>query len=45
MQLTPAFDPKTFLAKVAEGQTISKYQDQQVIFAQGDPADPIFYCF
>jgi CRP/FNR family transcriptional regulator, cyclic AMP receptor protein len=43
MQLIPAFDPKTFLAKVAEGQTISKYQDQQVIFAQGDSADAVFY--
>jgi len=43
MQPIPAFDPKTFLAKVAEGQTIRKYQDQQVIFAQGDPADGVFY--
>ena len=43
MQPIPAFDPKTFLAKVVEGQTIRKYQDQQVIFAQGDAADAVFY--
>ncbi len=40
---TPAFDPKAFLAKAAEGQTVLKYQSHQTIFAQGDAADAVFY--
>ena len=40
---TPAFDPKVFLAKAAEGQTVLKYQSHQTIFAQGDAADAVFY--
>lgn len=43
MQRISAFDPKVFLARAAEGQTVTKYQNQQVIFAQGDPADAVFY--
>ncbi|MBK5197269.1 MAG: Crp/Fnr family transcriptional regulator [Methyloceanibacter sp.] len=42
-QLTPDFDPKAFLAEAAEGQTIAKYQNHQVIFTQGDRADAVFY--
>jgi CRP/FNR family transcriptional regulator, cyclic AMP receptor protein len=38
-----AFDPQTFLAKVADGQSITTYVDRQSMFAQGDPADAIFY--
>jgi CRP/FNR family transcriptional regulator, cyclic AMP receptor protein len=38
-----AFDPKTFLAKVGEGKTISKYRNDQVIFSQGQVADAVFY--
>jgi CRP/FNR family cyclic AMP-dependent transcriptional regulator len=37
------FNPKVFLAKVGTGKTISKYQKDQPIFAQGDAADTIFY--
>ncbi len=37
------FDPKVFLAKVGEGRTLADYQENQVVFAQGDPADAIFY--
>lgn len=37
------FDPKAFLAKANGGKTISKYRKNQVVFAQGDPADAVFY--
>src|SRR5271169_6122995 len=37
------FDPKEFLAKVGEGKTIVRYRKDQVVFAQGDPADTIYY--
>jgi CRP/FNR family transcriptional regulator, cyclic AMP receptor protein len=39
----PPFDPKSFLAKVGEGRTISRYRKDQIIFSQGDPADAVFY--
>jgi CRP/FNR family cyclic AMP-dependent transcriptional regulator len=38
-----AFDPKAFLAKVGEGKTIVEYAKDQVVFAQGDVADTIYY--
>ena len=38
-----SFDPKTFLAKVGEGKTISKYRKDQVVFSQGQAADAVFY--
>jgi CRP/FNR family cyclic AMP-dependent transcriptional regulator len=38
-----AFDPKAFLAKVGEGKTIVEYLKDQVVFAQGDAADTIYY--
>ena len=37
------FDPQDFLAGVADGQSITKYTDRQSIFAQGDPAELLFY--
>jgi CRP/FNR family cyclic AMP-dependent transcriptional regulator len=37
------FNPKVFLAKVGTGKTISKYRKDQIIYAQGDIADTIFY--
>jgi CRP/FNR family cyclic AMP-dependent transcriptional regulator len=37
------FDPKVFLAKVGEGKTIVEYLKDQVVFAQGDVADTIYY--
>ena len=39
----PAFDPKDFLAKVGGGRTIAKYRKNNKIFAQGDPAEAVFY--
>jgi CRP-like cAMP-binding protein len=38
-----SFDPQTFLEKVGEGKTISKFQKDQIIFSQGDSADVVFY--
>jgi len=38
-----AFDPKVFLAKVGDGKTILEYSKGQVVFAQGDAADTVFY--
>ena len=38
-----AFDPKEFLAKVGEGKTILEFRKGQVVFAQGDAADTIYY--
>ena len=43
MQSTPHFDPKLFLGKTADGQSLATYQKQQVVFAQGEPADALFY--
>ena len=37
------FDPKVFLAKVGEGKTIFEYRKDQIVFAQGDIADTVFY--
>ena len=38
-----AFDPKVFLATVNGGRTISNYKKDKIIFAQGKPADAVFY--
>jgi CRP/FNR family cyclic AMP-dependent transcriptional regulator len=37
------FDPESFLAKIGEGRTISKYRKNEIVFSQGDPADAVFY--
>jgi CRP-like cAMP-binding protein len=37
------FDPKVFLSKIDGGHTVSRYRKSQIIFAQGDPADSVFY--
>ena len=41
----PAFDPQVFLnlSKIGEGRTTAAYDKNQVVFAQGDPANAIFY--
>jgi CRP/FNR family transcriptional regulator, cyclic AMP receptor protein len=39
----PAFNPKSFLAKVGEGRSIDTYRKDQIVFSQGDPADAVFY--
>jgi CRP/FNR family cyclic AMP-dependent transcriptional regulator len=38
-----AFDPLTFLAKAGDGRTVSGYVKDTVVFAQGEPADAVFY--
>ena len=40
---TAEFDAKAFLTKASEGRSVSAYRKKQVIFAQGDPADAVFY--
>jgi CRP/FNR family transcriptional regulator, cyclic AMP receptor protein len=39
----PSFDSRAFLAKIGNGHGIGQYRRGQVIFAQGDPADAVFY--
>ncbi len=38
-----SFDPKSFLAKVGEGRSMGRYRKDVIVFAQGDPADAVFY--
>src|SRR6476620_9332982 len=38
-----AFDPREFLAKVGDGKTILEFRKDEVVFAQGDVADTVFY--
>ena len=37
------FDPKTFLSKVNGGHSLSDYRKDETVYAQGDPADFVFY--
>jgi CRP-like cAMP-binding protein len=37
------FDPATFFATVGHGRIISSYPKKELIFAQGDDADSVFY--
>ena len=37
------FDPNLFLATVDGGRTLANYQKDKLVFAQGDPADAVFY--
>lgn len=41
----PTFDPRVFLglAKINEGRTTAVYEKNEAVFAQGDPANAIFY--
>ncbi len=39
----PKFDPQLFLAETGEGRTLANYRKNCPIFAQGEPADFIFY--
>ncbi len=43
MAKKPAFDPSAFLAKASSGTTIVRHPKDDVIFAQGDAADAVFY--
>ncbi len=38
-----AFDPKQFLATIGEGRKVVVFLRKQKVFAQGDPADAVFY--
>jgi CRP/FNR family cyclic AMP-dependent transcriptional regulator len=38
-----SFDPKTFLARMGHGKTITEYKKNQNIFCQGEAADAVFY--
>jgi CRP/FNR family transcriptional regulator, cyclic AMP receptor protein len=42
-KLKPRFDPATFFETVASGRIISSYPKKEIIFAQGDDADAVFY--
>ena len=37
------FDPAVFLETAAKGRVIATHPSKQIIFAQGDPADAVFY--
>ena len=39
----PAFDLKAFLSKANGGRTIADYEENRVLFAQGDPAGAVFH--
>ncbi|MGA7309143.1 MAG: hypothetical protein WBX05_09355, partial [Pseudolabrys sp.] len=39
----PLFDPAVFLTTAAVGRDMSKYSKKEIIFAQGDVADAVFY--
>jgi CRP/FNR family cyclic AMP-dependent transcriptional regulator len=37
------FDAQSFLATIGEGRTVMLFAQKQTVFAQGDPADALFY--
>ena len=37
------FDAKAFLTRASTGRSVSAYRKREVVFAQGDPADAVFY--
>ena len=39
----PSFDPKSYLHGVGEGRSIDNYRNNQIIFAQGDRAEAVFF--
>src|SRR5580658_6025458 len=39
----PSFDPKAFLSKVGIGRSSQSCKSGEVVFAQGEPADSLFY--
>jgi CRP-like cAMP-binding protein len=39
----PAFDPKSLLDRVGNGQRIESYRKGEVVFRQGEPANAVFY--
>lgn len=43
LQRKPKFDPATFLANAGLGRTIVDLKKTQIVFAQGEPAETVFY--
>jgi CRP/FNR family transcriptional regulator, cyclic AMP receptor protein len=41
--VTNSFDPKVFFAKVGKGKTFLEFHSNQIVFAQGEVADTVFY--
>src|SRR5947209_3311359 len=41
--VTPSFNPKAFLALVGDGKTSLEFSEREAVFAQGDPANAVFY--
>ncbi len=39
----PTFDTRALVARVEEGRTVVSHARKQVVFAQGEPADAVFY--
>ena len=37
------FDPRKFLATIGEGRKVVSFPEKQIIFAQGDPTNAVFY--
>jgi len=37
------FDPRAFLATIGEGRKVVSFPEKQIIFAQGDPTNAVFY--
>ena len=37
------FDPRAFLTRIESGKTTREYRSNQTVFAQGDPADAVFF--
>ena len=37
------FDPRAFLTRIESGKTTREYRGKQTVFAQGDPADAVFF--
>jgi CRP/FNR family cyclic AMP-dependent transcriptional regulator len=42
-KVTERFDPEKFLASVGDGKTLLRCQKNQIVFAQGEIADAVFY--
>ncbi len=42
-QIKPPFDPLRFLAKAGGSRTVAHYAKDAPVFAQGEPADAVFY--
>ena len=42
-KISSSFEPNVFLAKVDVGRTMSKHQNGQIVFSQGESADSVFY--